>query len=774
MNSIKLFILLFSVIIIPTSVFYYFSPEEKNENENTSYEDLITLVNSKEFQDYTIQKEEDDINQKSIPFFSKDECLVSTQEAKSLLSSEYGVSTSPDKRLRFILGKCSPVLLIPGIYATKFIVEIQCKKIAEKERSTTLKEIRLFCGDTICPNLSEEKEEHILFISLLDKAFTILGSKNDKYSACLGYFMNHFQNENECPKVNEKKVCNHSPYIKVGFYGGSTKTKSKGRCGVEAVQNVIQSGALLIDDIVNIGQEKSFETVSKQLIKRGYEEGFSLAGLPNDYRRYLATNNFSNSVFRSQIERLYKNTGKPVVIVAHSYGALLTLSNLVGNENKDLLPKIKKFVAVAPPFAGSSQLLDIFLHGIHELNINFNILGKTVTITKYNIFGQNIMYKSVPVIKELRPLSIAARLFTDSKYKELGDALKERLDYEKKCKNSKCEDTTPKFDKLFKGYFPSISDSECAYENIKDNSNSFSRKCFTQIYNVGECPTILTKPSLTFNPYGDNVEDYCGKKGSKYYYQGECDSNNENCLDNVYLTKGPYAYDNSEAVNFLLNRYNKKYAKTIDGVKLTSNFFETRQEIEEGIKKGIEYHNEISLIKDLPPPPVDTDLVYSSFAHTPAAFILYEKDFTQPGDEFSKGGDGNVPTWSSLLTGLKWIYDKRVGNLKPKYKLVEYCSRLAESGKYKFDANKEQDFIALSCECLNNNNQYKNSYGDCTHAAMINDKIFIDYLISVVDDPKNANTVTSAKKEAVNNYDSKISYESDCNEDLKNILETAK
>jgi hypothetical protein len=31
-------------------------------------------------------------------------------------------------------------------------------------------------------------------------------------------------------------------------------------------------------------------------------------------------------------------------------------------ENEDILPKIKKFVAVGPPFAGSSELLDLYFN----------------------------------------------------------------------------------------------------------------------------------------------------------------------------------------------------------------------------------------------------------------------------------------------------------------------------------------------------------------------------------------------------------------------------
>ena len=764
------FILLLSTFSF--NLIFINSLEEKKVISNV--EDLIELVNSKDFEEFLSQTEDDQDVNLEFSLFGGDECLVPKKDAKKILQTEYHtIVNSPTPNLRFILGKCNPVLLIPGIYASKLIVEINCRDLAKYERLTTLKEIRIYCGDSVCKDESKKSEEHPLFAALLDKSFSLLGSKNDKYSSCLAYFMNYFQNENECPLLNNKSLCKKSPYIKVGFYGGTTKTESKGKCGIEGVQNIIQTGILAIDNIINIGAAKSFKSVSKKLIKMGYQEGFSLAGLANDYRRYLATNKFAENVFRSQIERLYKNTGKPVVIVAHSYGTLLTLTNLVNKGNKDLLPKIKKFVAVAPPFAGSSKLLDVFLHGMNEWNKSFDILGREIKITNYNIFGQNMMYRSLPTIMELRPLPIAAKIFTDEKYKDLGDALRERITYENNCRNKKCDtNLTPKFDKLFKGYFPIFSDSDCSYEDLNPkNSKTLNRKCFTEIYNVGECPTVLTKSSST-NPYEKNIESYCGKKKSEFYFQGECNTNNKNCLDDIYYKKGPYVYDDKEAVNYLINRYNKDFAKKIDGKMIDERYFETKEQIQAGNKKSIEYHNKISLIKDLPAPPVDTDIVYGAFVETPAAFILNEKDFTLKGEEFKKGGDDTVPTWSTLLTGFKWLYDKKVNNLKPKYKLVEYCSRLGKSEKYKLNPKLEQDFIALGCSCLNNKNQYKNSLEDCTHASMINDNYLIDYIISVVDDPKDSNNITESKKQAVKNYDSSKNYESICNSELKKIFET--
>ena len=180
MKNQEFILFVFFIAIISSSIY---SLSEDNIVKNV--EDLIDLVNSKEFDNLVEEHEVDDINLKGI--FGGDECLLSTSEAKSILEEDYGISNiSPDNRIKFILGKCSPVLLVPGIYASKLLVELQCKNIAEKERTTTLKEIRIFCGDTICEDESVEREEHPLFIGLLDEAFSILGSEKDKYSSCLG------------------------------------------------------------------------------------------------------------------------------------------------------------------------------------------------------------------------------------------------------------------------------------------------------------------------------------------------------------------------------------------------------------------------------------------------------------------------------------------------------------------------------------------------------------------------------------------------------------
>ena len=103
-----------------------------------SFEELQDLVNTPQFIEYLEEKEIEESELKGL--FSGEECLMPKSDAVKVLQQSYGVTNNdPDKNLRFILGKCNPVLLIPGIYSTKLKVELQCKNIATEEKYTTLR-----------------------------------------------------------------------------------------------------------------------------------------------------------------------------------------------------------------------------------------------------------------------------------------------------------------------------------------------------------------------------------------------------------------------------------------------------------------------------------------------------------------------------------------------------------------------------------------------------------------------------------------------------------
>ena len=104
------------------------------------------------------------------------------------------------------------------------------------------------------------------------------------------------------------------------------------KCGLNSIAHVTES------DMSDI---RVFGDIIKNWTSMEYKEGFSLGSIPYYFRRFVATNEFVTKVFRFQIENLYNITGKKVIIIAHSFGTLNTLNNLIYKENKDLIPKIK-------------------------------------------------------------------------------------------------------------------------------------------------------------------------------------------------------------------------------------------------------------------------------------------------------------------------------------------------------------------------------------------------------------------------------------------------
>ena len=57
---------------------------------------------------------------------------------------------------------------------------------------------------------------------------------------------------------------------------------------------------------------------------------------------------------------------------------------------------------------------------------------------------------------------------------------------------------------------------------------------------------------------------------------------------------------------------------------------------------------------------------------------------------------------------------------------------------------------------------------------MLGDSVLIDYVNSIIDDPKETAEYSSPKKAAISSYNSSINYETVCNKELKNIFETTK
>ena len=736
---------------------------------------------------------------------TSNDCLVSESEAYKILKEKYNLNPDYikiDQNIRFILGKCNPIIYIPGLYASRMLATINCPVL--KNDFLHFVKMRLFCGDTICKDETNENEEYVIFPSIFDSPFQIrVSEKYNKYTACQGFFYTFYNSKDECPD----NICNYSDGIRISYYGGTKKTKDESQCGINSLENIIYAGKMIPPLITNKLTAANFYVIIQNYRKMGYKDGFSAAGVSFDYRRYIHSNKFFENSLIYEINRLYRNTGKKVVIITHSLGGLLVLANLF-RMREDIKNKIKSFVPIVPPFAGASHLLEAYLYGLTDFNTEIkigNFFDFKVILTK---FSESMYFSYAPVVAELRPQYSLIEELMKPEYNKLKLAIEELLQVEKECWDKNCpedkvKNMTKNYYEIFGDDFPLLSDSDCQLteEEIKflktnnDNKLKF-RKCITNLYNVFNCPLILYEKEFSQEVPANHLLDLCGVFNSSLLYlttPETCKPQNyqeifgiknnklnkyislndqkKTPLESLFNGHAKYPYNFDEFYE-LLNEYNTKYAAKYNKT-LSKADFETEEEFQLKGKKNIEYNKKNNLLTGLPISPVDTYIIYGNYHSTDVGFVYddgkKEKTGFDKNEYLTTGGDGTVNNYSSMLTGMKWLFEKKIKNLPQTIKLIEYCSFAGKEGnKYAYDHNtfKDKTYIALSCDCINPDNKSFNSI-DCTHSAIPQDSYVIDLVKKeIITDEKNLEEFTQDKRNAIQIYDSNFDYEQSCNDAL--------
>ena len=736
------------------------------------------------------------------------DCLVSESEARIILKEKYNINPDYldiDQNIRFILGKCNPVIYVPGLYASRMVATINCP-VLKKDFLHFIK-MRLYCGETICANEENEYEEYVIFPAIFDSPFQIRVSEGiNKYTACQGYFYSFYNSRNECPEHN----CEYSDGVRISYYGGTKKTKNESRCGIKALEDIIYGSNLLPAFITNRLTEANFYVMIQDYRKMGIKDGFASAGISFDYRRYISTNKFFEDSFEYEINRLYRNTGKPVILISHSLGGLLILNQLI-KIKPELKKKIKAFVPIVPPFAGASHLLEAYLYGLSDFNTVINILDITKIVVEMSYFSESLYFSRAPVVAELRPQDGVLRALEKPEYAKLKLALEELINVEKECWDKNCpkekvKDMTKNLYEVFGDDFPSLGDEDCQLDeeellNIKNNkgkdklTGTFTRRCITNLYNIFNCPFLLYEKDFgTDNVSAEQIKDLCGVFNSSLLYLTGTETskpknykeifeinnksnlnnlkeNKKTHLDSLFVNHAKYPL-NFKEFHELLNEYNSKYAERYNKT-LTKDDFDTEEEFQKKGERNIEYVQNNSQIQDLPIPTVDTYIFYTNYHTTDISFVYDNSKKDKPtfddNENLVCGGDDTVPNFSTMLTGMKWLYEKKMNNLPQEIKLIEYCSLASNKGnKYGYDRStfKNKTFIGLPCDCLNPDYKSFNDI-DCTHAAIPQDSYVIDMIKKeIIFDENNLNVFSEDKRNAIKRYNKSIDYEQTCNEAL--------
>ena len=574
------------------------------------------------------------------------DCLVSKEEARTILQEKYNINPDYieiDQNIRFILGKCNPILYIPGLYASRMLATINCPVL--KKDFLHFVKMRLFCGNTICADESNEYEEYVIFPSVFDSPFQIRVTENiNKFTACQGYFYRFYNSRKECPDEN----CDYSDGIRISFYGGTKKTKNESKCGIKALEDIIYAGKLLPPFVTNKLTEANFYVMIQNYRKMGYTDGFSAAGISYDYRRYINTFKYFDNSFEYLINRLYRNTGKPVIIISHSLGGLYSLNQLV-KISPDLVKKIKGFVPIVPPFAGASHLLEAYLYGLGDFDTIINIIDIATLKIEMTKFSESLYFSMAPVVAELRPQPGVMTALQKPEYYPLKLAIEELVQVEKECWDKNCPsekvlNMTKNYYDIFGEDFPSLADEDCQLDEeqikiIQNNKNNlslnFQRKCVTNLYDIINCPFLLYEKDFGHNVPAEKMRELCGIYNSSLLYlikRNTCEKKsfdeifniklkNKNLksyikeeekttLDTIFTNNAKYPY-NYDEFKILLEEYNSKYSEKYNKV-LSKEDFETEEEFQEKGRKSADYVFNNSLFQDLPIPPVDTYIIYGN------------------------------------------------------------------------------------------------------------------------------------------------------------------
>ena len=742
---------------------------------------------------------EENEKQKNLSSDDTDGCLVSKSEAYKILKEKYNLNPdyiNIDDNIRFILGKCNPIIYVPGLYASRLVASINCKVL--KLDFLNFVKMRLFCGNTVCIDDTDEIEEYVIFPALLDSPFQIrVNSRTNKFTACQGFFYSFYNSKNECPENN----CRYSDAIRISFYGGTKDTKNESQCGINSLENILYFGKLFPPAIVNKLTSANFYVMIQYYRNMGYRDGFSASGLSFDYRRYIHSNKFFENSLIYEINRLYRNTGKPVIIISHSLGGLLVLANFI-RMRKDILSKVKSFVPIVPPIAGSSHLLEAYFYGLPDLNTEIKIGDIYDFKVELTPFSESLYFSYAPVVAELRPQFSLIEELNKEEYAKLKLAVKELINeedecWDKNCPSDKVKEMTKNYYDVFGDDFPLLSDPDCQLTEdeinyIKSNKNNINsvkfRKCITNIYNIFNCPLILFEKEFSSEVPAEHLYDLCDIYNSSLYYLASPEEENEKYkkifnnkknenfqskitpIESIFKGNAKYPY-NFKEFNYFLEQYNTKYASKYNKT-LSKDDFETEEEFQLKGKRNVEYNRKTNLLKGYPISPVNTYIIYGNYRNTDVGFVYddrkKEKETFDKNEYLTKGGDGTVNNYSTMLVGMKWLYEKKMKNLEQDIKLIEYCSFAGKEGKYAYNPQtfKNKSYIALSCDCINPDNKSFNKK-DCHHSAIPQDSFVINLVKNeIIIDDKNLEDFSEDKRNAIKEYDVNFNYEQKCNDAL--------
>jgi len=545
--------------------------------------------------------------------------------------------------LAFAKGPCAPVILVPGVTATRLTIEINCERFRNSHR-----QVFRDCGWNSCSCdiedefCKEPEKEYLLWIPEVISPLSII-SFFERSNMCFARMI--VPTYDLTKPIDQMFV--HKDGLNIRIYGFSPATNEQGKCGSRSIEDLLPMS-------YQTPASRGYGPIIAALKYIGYTRGITLQALPYNFY-YSYRFNEAKLSWRASLEKVVKYSGKKALIVAHSLGNINTLYNLGLMTREDKQRLISGWLSVSAPFLGTPKVQKTLVAGNDEYMILNGWMGFRFWPFVLTTSNQMSIYE------------LAAKCPFQVYDKE--------ADWFKKVQQRwKYEEQFPKIDHKDSGllFWPKLDDI-CHEQGF----DGFTQECRIGFYDTRTVPAV--------------------RIGSDKYPI----SDTKKLLEKYKLIKATA----------------ELYEKMYDDSFLKTN------------------------------PEIPVIVLFSTAFKTPVSFQFGE-DYA---DSVNRGkfpkeeamvnglGDATVPTYSNLLTPLRWAVefetkpDSHV-DYKP-VKFVEYCN-IGFTGKNIYDVSDKSrafeitknDYLGLHCECLGDP---KKNYMDCQHSANIGDSHVAKLVIEV-------------------------------------------
>lgn len=645
----------------------------------------------------------------------KIEELNTYPENYCLNGKEYLKMTKKETLLEFAKGPCSPLMLVPGVLATKLVIEIDCEELqkndeelfnqcgwntCEKEgiqklkfwKSVPEKEYNLWIPNLNSPlNIFSIDEKSNLCFSKLFKpviAFERNNLKDSKIKKEDGDFSHY--DENLVLNKKRENLLSKKNGVTIKIFGFSENTKKDNECGDGALRD-------LLPIPIQNDESAGFSNLIKSIKRIGYTPGLTYQSMPYNFYLSYKKNEFQKN-FAKNLERLNKITKKKVSIIAHSMGNINVLYNLNLLEKNFLKKTVYNYLAIAPPFLGSYLANKIIFSG----NDSYITLGNKLG---FHFNAAVEMSSSQPSVYELSIVD-GFKLYKNEKWFE--NILK-RIKYENSFKG-KDQKNNKKFG-FFKDFNKLINfDLENSKKSVVGGNISFEDS------------------GISFWP---KMNDIC--------HETKLNKIPKNCFSGLFTTSEKFIKigEDSYSINEI-DELNKKY--------------NLNEIIYPMYKK---FHTE-EIAKLFPKVPTAILFMNSNLTTKKLEYknnyydLIKNNQFPEILNPEYTFGDQTVPSFSSILPGLRWAFKYEKNKVNDNYypvKFIEYCSsfntnkniydgeNIEDNNMESKDVNEENKqiknngYMGIKCKCMGQN---LGEYKECKHSTIHSDPNVIRFIYDFI------------------------------------------